>query len=75
MSAPKSLMTHYLEGALISRELHDMMHQYAADARFEAELKGYEDRYSIAVVTNTGRGRKRVSTHEGNADEEILAED
>lgn len=43
MSTPKSLMTHYLEGALISRELHDMMHQYAADARFEVELKGYED--------------------------------
>lgn len=45
MSNNKALMTHYLEGALVSRELHDMMHSYAADARFEAELSGHEDNY------------------------------
>lgn len=47
MSNNKALMTHYLEGALISRELHDMMHQYAADARFDAEISGYEDNYDL----------------------------
>ena len=43
----KALMTHYAEGALVSRELHDMMHQYAADARFDAELSGHEDNYDL----------------------------
>lgn len=48
MSNNKALMTHYAEGALVSRELHDMMHQYAADARFDLELSsGYEDRYEL----------------------------
>ncbi len=40
-------MTHYADGALISRELHDMVHQDAADARFDAEFGGYEDRYEL----------------------------
>ena len=40
-------MTHYADGALVSHELHDMMHQYAADARFDAELSGYEDNYDL----------------------------
>ena len=48
MSNNKALMTHYADGALISRELHDMMHQDAADARFDMELSsGYEDRYEL----------------------------
>lgn len=47
MSNNKALMSHYIEGALISRELHDLMHQYAADARFDAELSGYEDNYEL----------------------------
>ncbi len=34
----KALMTHYIEGAIISRELEQMMHNYAAEARFEREL-------------------------------------
>ena len=34
----KALMTHYAEGSIISRELENMMHDYAADARFEREL-------------------------------------
>jgi vacuolar-type H+-ATPase catalytic subunit A/Vma1 len=31
-------MTHYTEGAIISRELEQMMHDYAAEARFDREL-------------------------------------
>ena len=46
-NTPKSLMRNYAEGALISRELHDMMHQDAADARFDVELGGYEDRHEL----------------------------
>jgi hypothetical protein len=34
----KALMTHYTEGAIISRELEQMMHDYAAEARFDREL-------------------------------------
>ena len=47
MSNNKALMTHYAEGALISRELHEMIHQHAADARFEAELSGHEDNHDL----------------------------
>ena len=47
MSNNKALMTHYADGALVSRELHDMMHQDAADARFDAELSGYKDNYDL----------------------------
>ncbi len=35
---PKSLMTYYAEGSIISRELEHMMLDYAADARFDREL-------------------------------------
>ncbi|MEE8481957.1 MAG: hypothetical protein V3S12_01260 [Acidiferrobacterales bacterium] len=35
---PKSLMTQYAEGCLISRELQDMMVDYAAQARFDSEM-------------------------------------
>jgi hypothetical protein len=38
MNAPKSLMTLYQEGALISRELKQMMVDYAAEARFDLEM-------------------------------------
>ena len=34
----KALMTHYIEGSIISRELENMMHNYAAEARFDLEL-------------------------------------
>ena len=34
----KALMSHYIEGSIISRELEQMMYNYAADARFEREL-------------------------------------
>ena len=40
-------MTHYSEGALISHELHDMMYESAAEARFDAELSRYEDNYDL----------------------------
>lgn len=60
MSNNKALMTHYAEGALVSRELHDMMYQYAADARFDAELSSYEDNYDLMRRTYGSdiRGRK-----------------
>ncbi len=53
-------MTHYAEGALVSRELHDMMYESAADARFDAELSGYEDNYDLMRRTYASyiRGRK-----------------
>lgn len=62
MSNNKALMTHYAEGALISRELHDMVHQYAADARFEAELSRYEDAERARwVADNIGRLKQEKS--------------
>ena len=39
---PKSLMTQYLEGSLVSRDLRDMMVAYAQEARFDDEFKDYE---------------------------------
>lgn len=39
---PKSLMTQYVEGSLVSRDLQDMMVEYAAQARFDDEFKDYE---------------------------------
>ena len=59
-NTPKSLMRNYAEGALVSRELHDMMYEYAADARFEAGLSGYEDNYDLIRRTYASyiRGRK-----------------
>ncbi len=52
-------MTHYLEGALVSRELHDMMHQYAADARFEAELSGHEDNLNARLYGGRQYGHRK----------------
>ncbi len=40
-------MRYYAEGSIISRELEQMMHQDAADARFEVGLSGYEDNYAL----------------------------
>ena len=37
-NTPKALMTQYAEGCLISRELQDMMVDYAAQARFDSEM-------------------------------------
>lgn len=67
---PKSLMTQYAEGALISRELHDMMHQYAADARFEIELSGHEENLTSRMYADKPYGRHRVLIHKGNPDEQ-----
>ena len=59
MSNNKALMTHYADGALISRELHDMMHQDAADARFDMELSsGHEEKYELMRRICAGRLRK-----------------
>ena len=54
----KALMTHYAEGALISHELHDMMYESAAEARFDAELSGYEDNYDLMRRIYAGRLKK-----------------
>ena len=35
---PKALMTQYMEGALVSRELRDMLNESAATQRFDKEL-------------------------------------
>jgi len=35
---PKSLMTQYQEGCLVSRELRDMLTDDAAQARFDREM-------------------------------------
>ena len=43
---PKSLMTLYSEGCLISRDLQDMMVDYAADARFDREMHDEVDLYA-----------------------------
>lgn len=34
----KALMTHYIEGSIISRDLENMMHTYNAEVRFDLEL-------------------------------------
>ena len=39
MTKPTSLMTQYLNGQLTTRDLQDMMVEYAADARFERDLE------------------------------------
>ena len=41
----KALMTHYAEGSLISRELNDMMTDYAAEARFNEHMHDDIDLY------------------------------
>lgn len=54
----KSLMRQYVEGALVSRELHDILYQDTADARFDAELSGYEDKYELMRRIYMGTRRK-----------------
>ena len=42
----KSLMTQYIEGTIVSRELRDMLNDFAAEARFEREMRDDIDLYS-----------------------------
>ena len=48
---PKSLLTQYLEGSLVSRQLRDMMIDYAQEARFDDEFKDHETKHTF-----NGRG-------------------
>lgn len=59
MSTPKALMTQYAEGTLASRELIDMMNEYAADARFNRELHDEIDLYA---------DRKQAQPYGGDGD-------
>ncbi len=58
---PKSLMTHYIEGSIISRELEHMMLDYNADCRFERELtdtlQDYTDRVSTPGTEANNRSK------------------
>lgn len=54
---PKSLMRLYVEGSIISRELEHMMHDYAAEMRFERELTDDADLYA---------DRQHILIHKGN---------
>lgn len=56
----KALMTHYAEGAIISRELEKIMHDSAAEARFERELVDDLELYTA---------RKDVLIHKGNPED------
>ena len=63
---PKALMTHYAEGSLISRELQEMMSEYAAQAGFDNEFADYDRhpifngrRYDAPISqTNTGQHQR-----------------
>ena len=68
----KALMTHYVEGSIVSRELHDMMHQYAADARFDAELSGFEDDERDRWKSKMAGSRGQVLIHKGNNSDDDL---
>ncbi len=62
---PKALMTQYLEGCLISRELQDMMADYSAQARFDREMVDDIDLTSGAPwgkYTRDGSGKTRPPT-------------
>ena len=59
----KSLMTQYVEGTLVSRELRDMLNDYAAEARFDRDMHDDVDLYGD---TDKPYGRKRVLIHKGN---------
>ena len=50
---PKSLMRHYTEGSIISRELEQMMYNYAADARFDRELAEEAELYRTRHLHRT----------------------
>lgn len=43
---PASLMTQYQQGQLVSRDLQQMLVDYAAEARFDRELHDDVDIYS-----------------------------
>ena len=55
---PKSLATQYAEGCLISRELQDMMVDYAAQARFDREMADDVDLASGAPWGKYARGER-----------------
>lgn len=46
MTAPKSFMSQYLEGQLVSRHLHDLLNDHAAQARFDLEIQNEQTRPS-----------------------------
>ena len=49
----KALMTHYIEGSIICRELEQMMHNYAAEARFDRELAEESQLYRERKLNET----------------------
>ncbi len=57
----KALMTQYTEGALIGRELQEMMADYAASAHFDREMTDDIDLYN---------DRKYAEKHSGDKDNE-----
>ena len=59
-NTPKSLMSYYIQGAIISRELEHMMLDYAANARFDRELADDLEAYSArqAVPIHIHKGNK-----------------
>ena len=61
---PKSLMTYYIEGSIISRELEHMMLDYNADARFDRELTESLDDYTDRVMTLGTIANNRSKFHE-----------
>ena len=62
----KALMTHYQEGSLISRELHDMLYESAAQSAFDRALP--EDFDLLADRNDKPYGRDGL-LHKGNWEE------
>ena len=60
----KAMMTHYAEGSLISRELNDMMTDYAAEMRFDLamadDLELYIERYSNTTYKRYEKPRSLI---------------
>jgi len=61
----KALMTYYAEGSLISRELNDMMTDYAADARFDLAMADDVELYAERVASKLYH-RRDILIHQGN---------
>lgn len=57
MSNNKALMTHYAEGAIVSRELAQMLNDQAAERRFDLEMATELEEYAA---------RHHVHIHKGN---------
>ena len=65
MSNKKALMTHYAEGSIISRELEQMMYDYAAQVRFDLELAD-----DLEAFTERKHGNfHNVLFHKGNTED------